>query len=215
MLASSGNQPLNKLCLHTEEHGGAGAEPAAGTADAGNLGVGNLAWAGFTAELTGCFDAVVLLTPHPQIEATVRAIVQDVTAQLRQEAELRRSELRFRRAFYGSPALMSITRLSDRTHVEVNDSWVRHVGVSRERAVGRTVDDFGFRFDPSKVREVFRQLEETKLVSELEFEATLPDFTPYYAQLAQQPTIAAGEVLDSDALFHRGTGEGWSAEGDV
>ncbi len=60
MLASSGNQPLNKLCLHTEEHGGAGAEPAAGTADAGNLGVGNLAWAGFTAELTGCFDAVVL-----------------------------------------------------------------------------------------------------------------------------------------------------------
>ncbi len=47
------------------------------------------------------------------------------------------------------------------------------------------------------------------------FEATLPDFTPYYAQLAQQPTIAAGEVLDSDALFHRGTGEGWSAEGDV
>ncbi len=46
-------------------------------------------------------------------------------------------------------------------------------------------------------------------------EATRPDFTPLYAALAAQPSIPAGEVLESDALFQRGTGEGWAAEGDV
>ena len=46
-------------------------------------------------------------------------------------------------------------------------------------------------------------------------EATGPDFTPIYAQLATQASIPAGEVLSTDAVFHRGTGEGWSSEGDV
>lgn len=46
-------------------------------------------------------------------------------------------------------------------------------------------------------------------------EATLPDFTPLYERLATQASIPAGEVLDGDRVFHRGTGEGWSGEGDV
>jgi phenylalanine-4-hydroxylase len=46
-------------------------------------------------------------------------------------------------------------------------------------------------------------------------EATAPDFTPIYARLAQQESIPAGTVLDSDRVIHRGTGEGWSSEGDV
>jgi len=47
------------------------------------------------------------------------------------------------------------------------------------------------------------------------FEATRPDFTPYYQQLSAQETIPAGNVLDSDAVFNRGTGEGWLTDGDV
>ena len=47
------------------------------------------------------------------------------------------------------------------------------------------------------------------------FDATRPDFTPYYEQLAKQETIPAGDVLASDAVFHRGTGEGWLQDGDV
>jgi len=47
------------------------------------------------------------------------------------------------------------------------------------------------------------------------FDATRPDFTPYYADLAKQETIPAGEVLPSDTVFHRGTGEGWLTDGDV
>ena len=46
-------------------------------------------------------------------------------------------------------------------------------------------------------------------------EATRPDFTPIYARLAGQPSHPAGAVLPGDAVFHRGTGEGWASEGDV
>ncbi len=47
------------------------------------------------------------------------------------------------------------------------------------------------------------------------FEATGPDFCPYYEQLGAQPTIPAGEVLASDRVFQRGTGQGWLVDGDV
>ena len=46
-------------------------------------------------------------------------------------------------------------------------------------------------------------------------DATEPDFTPLYAQLATQESIPAGNVLQSDFVYNRGTGEGWSSAGDV
>jgi phenylalanine-4-hydroxylase len=46
-------------------------------------------------------------------------------------------------------------------------------------------------------------------------DATRPDFVPIYAELAAQPSIPAGEVLATDTVFHRGTGEGWAQDGDV
>ena len=45
--------------------------------------------------------------------------------------------------------------------------------------------------------------------------ATQPDFTPLYAQLATQESVPAGNVLQSDFVYNRGTGEGWSSAGDV
>jgi len=46
-------------------------------------------------------------------------------------------------------------------------------------------------------------------------DATRPDFTPVYARLATQDSIPAGNVLESDAVLQRGSGEGWSSDGDV
>ena len=43
-------------------------------------------------------------------------------------------------------------------------------------------------------------------------EATAPDFTPIYARLAEQGSVPAGEVLASDTVLHRGSGEGWATE---
>jgi phenylalanine-4-hydroxylase len=46
-------------------------------------------------------------------------------------------------------------------------------------------------------------------------DATRPDFAPIYARLASRDSIPAGTVLDTDAVFHRGTGEGWATDADV
>jgi len=46
-------------------------------------------------------------------------------------------------------------------------------------------------------------------------DATRPDFAPLYSRLAPQDSIPAGTVLDSDTVFHRGTGEGWATDADV
>jgi phenylalanine-4-hydroxylase len=46
-------------------------------------------------------------------------------------------------------------------------------------------------------------------------DATRPDFAPIYARLAGQDSLPAGEVLATDRVFTRGSGEGWSKDGDV
>jgi len=45
--------------------------------------------------------------------------------------------------------------------------------------------------------------------------ATAPDFGPIYARLATLDSYPAGAVLDSDCVFHCGSGEGWLNDGDV
>jgi len=46
------------------------------------------------------------------------------------------------------------------------------------------------------------------------FESTVPDFRPIYAAIKDQPEFAAGEVLDSDNVIQRGSGEGWTTTED-
>ena len=46
-------------------------------------------------------------------------------------------------------------------------------------------------------------------------DATGPDFTPIYASLSTRESIPAGNVLATDTVFHRGSGEGWATDGDV
>ncbi len=46
-------------------------------------------------------------------------------------------------------------------------------------------------------------------------DATRPDFTPIYARLHDAPSTAAGDVLSTDKVWQRGSGEGWSNDGDV
>jgi len=47
------------------------------------------------------------------------------------------------------------------------------------------------------------------------FEATRPDFRPYYAELTALNSYPAGSVQADDKVFQRGTGEGWAEGGDV
>jgi phenylalanine-4-hydroxylase len=47
------------------------------------------------------------------------------------------------------------------------------------------------------------------------FDATRVDFAPLYARLRTRDSHAAGEVLDGDRVFQRGTGAGWDDSADA
>ena len=47
------------------------------------------------------------------------------------------------------------------------------------------------------------------------FDATRPDFTPLYEELAALPTIGAGDVVDSDLVLNVGNREGWADTADI
>ena len=46
-------------------------------------------------------------------------------------------------------------------------------------------------------------------------DATGPDFAAIYERLARLESVPAGDVLDGDRVYNRGTGEGWLNDGDV
>ena len=47
------------------------------------------------------------------------------------------------------------------------------------------------------------------------FEATQPDFTPYYEVLRELPEIPAGDVVPTDRVLQRGNREGWADTPDM
>jgi PAS domain S-box-containing protein len=62
----------------------------------------------------------------------------DITKRKEAEAQARQSEERFSKAFRASPIAISITRVSDGYFTDVNDSFLRMLGYSREEVIGRT-----------------------------------------------------------------------------
>jgi PAS domain S-box-containing protein len=64
------------------------------------------------------------------------------------EARLRESEARFGTAFRASPALMTISRLSDEKYIEVNDAFVRWYGLNRDNIIGHDTKELGTWLNP-------------------------------------------------------------------
>jgi PAS domain S-box-containing protein len=89
----------------------------------------------------------------------VLTALMDITARVRAEAALRETEQRFAQAFHANPLPMSITRLRDGRHLDVNDAAVRHSGYSRDELLGRTKVELGFWTAPEQRAELLRRLE--------------------------------------------------------
>ncbi|MDJ0802423.1 MAG: PAS domain S-box protein [Desulfobacterales bacterium] len=68
----------------------------------------------------------------------LRGIMIDITDRKRAEQALRESEEKFSRAFQLSPDTVIITRMKDGTILDVNESFTKMTGYSREEAIGRS-----------------------------------------------------------------------------
>jgi PAS domain S-box-containing protein len=76
-------------------------------------------------------------------QGTLLVAARNITARKRAEDALRASEAKFSTIFESSPEIISITSLDEGRYLEVNESFTRSMGYSREEALGRTVLDLG------------------------------------------------------------------------
>jgi PAS domain S-box-containing protein len=125
----------------------------------------------------GNLITVLLSTHSVEIEGVLYYVSAGVDISARKETEaklqeserrLRESEARFSTAFRACPVLMNIARLPDGSYVEVNDAFVRWVGLRREEIIGHAWPEFAQWEKPAEQEAFFAKLERTRSVRHVE-----------------------------------------------
>jgi PAS domain S-box-containing protein len=70
-------------------------------------------------------------------------VAMDISERKANETALRASQERFAKAFHASPQPMSITRIEDGSHIDVNEQFAQLVGYPRDEIIGRTSVEIG------------------------------------------------------------------------
>jgi PAS domain S-box-containing protein len=92
-------------------------------------------------------------------ETSVILLVEDVTASHHVQEALRASEVRLAALFRLTVVGLIVTRLKDRTVLDVNDTLVEMLGWTREEMIGRTTVELGVYAEPLDRSRLYRQLE--------------------------------------------------------
>jgi two-component system NtrC family sensor kinase len=71
----------------------------------------------------------------------ITLVITDITERKKAQVALRESEEKFFKAFQASPSSISISRMSDGKFIEVNDTFLRNKGYTREEVIGLTAEE--------------------------------------------------------------------------
>ena len=102
-------------------------------------------------------------------------IQRDVTDRHRAVEALRLSEEKFARIFHSSPLRVSISTLEEGRLLEVNDTFLRDLGRSREQVIGRTALELGLYADSADRERMLRELTRHGTVRDFEFDGYTRD----------------------------------------
>ncbi|WP_434221636.1 MASE1 domain-containing protein [Limnospira platensis CENA597] len=108
-------------------------------------------------------EQAIVTTTH------ITSTVQDITERKRAEIALRASEERFSRVFKASPIGIIITTAQEGRFVDVNDSFLRQLGWSREQVIDRTFEDLQM-WDPDQINPILKRLTNGDRLSNLTVE---------------------------------------------
>ena len=115
-------------------------------------------------------SAAPILDNNGKIEGVV-LVFRDVTEQKKNEVALKESEEKFQKAFQASAAGISITRLSDATYHEVNDTFVQMTGYSKEELIGHSSSELNLIVSISKRDEVLQHVKDYGWAKDFELTA--------------------------------------------
>jgi PAS domain S-box-containing protein len=93
-------------------------------------------------------------------EECLISITTDITQRKQAEEALKESEQKFSVAFRSSPDAIAITTLKDGEFIEVNDSYTRITGYTREEVIGHSSAEFGVWAKAEERNKILRTLKE-------------------------------------------------------
>lgn len=99
----------------------------------------------------------------------VCALVRDISENKKAEARLRESEARFAKAFDASPLVLTISSLDTGKLLEVNETFVKATGFSREEAIGKTTIELGLWAKPQEREEEMQTVRQTGQIRNAEY----------------------------------------------
>ena len=118
---------------------------------------------------------------------------RDVTNQKSAGEALRVSEERFAKAFYAGPDALVISRISDGTILEANDSFVSLSGYSRTELMGKSPSLLNLFVDPADRTRALAMLKEKNCVRDLEFTMRRRSGEIRYILFSAEPLDLRGE----------------------
>ncbi len=122
-------------------------------------------------------------------ERCLLSTLTDITERKRAEEALQASEERFSKAFHASPDPMSISTLVEGRYIDVNESFLRVNGNTREEVIGHTALEIGLWFDPEKRAAFVERLAQHGRIRDLEVEARTREGGP-------RVFLLSGEVIE-------------------
>ncbi len=118
-----------------------------------------------------------LLSARPlQIGARSYVITayRDITAELAAIHKLTESEARFAAIFNSAPCALSLTRMSDRGHVDANPAWEQLFGLDRHAVRDQSAIQLGLWVDLDEQRAVYARIASNEHVTQREVRLNLP-----------------------------------------
>jgi len=100
----------------------------------------------------------------------LEAVIMDITKRKVAEEALRDSKEKFSTIFYSSPSAITISMINDGRFIEVNDSFLRLTGYSREEVIGHTSMELNIWANPEDRDMVIKALREHWAIRSLEVE---------------------------------------------
>ncbi|MEQ9232682.1 PAS domain S-box protein [Coleofasciculus sp. E2-BRE-01] len=97
-------------------------------------------------------------------------VARNITDRKRTQFALYQSEEKFARAFRSSPSAMTITRLSDGCHIDVNDSFCQFTGYSAPEILGRTALDLNLWVNQKDRNRMLKAISNKGIIRNYEFE---------------------------------------------
>jgi len=92
----------------------------------------------------------------------------DVTERKLAEGALRQSEEKFSKAFRESPLALTITSVNDHRYIEINETFERISGWTRDEVIGRTPQDIRIWAEPDQRTQLIKRLKEEGSVRNIE-----------------------------------------------